>query len=50
MHQRSNDCIVEKGGGKCNIVHTVIGKSDFVELNDPAYSTDSAPHLIIKLE
>ena len=28
---------------KCNIVQAAIGKSDFVELNDRAYSPDIAP-------
>ena len=51
MIDRLRCTIVEKGGGnvavvvdsnapvdKCNFVHTAIGKSGFVELNDPAYS------------
>ena len=28
---------------KCNIVQAAIGKSDFIELNDPVYSPDIAP-------
>ena len=28
---------------QCNIVQTAIGKNDFVELNDHAYSADIAP-------
>ena len=32
--------IVEKGDGKCNIVHTAIEKSGFIELNERVYSPD----------
>ena len=44
---RLHCAIVEKGGGnvpvdKGNIVHTAIGKADFIELNDPASSPDLA--------